>query len=356
MPITWEAVVVAITPQAASSPTLTPLGQLPWSTLTTRDELAGEGLATVVSQIDRIDPAIRTRLLDLSQTPAELWIYRNGGSQTGPVFAGPITGCSITDRTVTITAPGLLAYLRYWLRDSDYTGDGLDIATIVKNLVDQWQAQSYGNDGIDTSGVIATGATVLSFSVAGRDGKYLNTILTELGQRDAGFDMAVDPSSRKLMLWAPRKGSNLTTSTVLDWRSIAKVSLQWTIGPGVTGSEVFGTASSSSGPSLQSIRSNTTLRATFGRSYVTKAFTNIADQSALDAAATRAATDLSTQHFSFSHELLPVQGFGYGDFATGDIIRYSYDAGLGLQEFDMRIASIETTVNGQNERLKVGML
>ena len=354
---TWEATIVAVTPNSSSAPTFSELCPIPWTSLTVLDELAGAGQATIGCEVDKLDPIGKARLRDLTATPCELWIRRN----TSPtaytqVFAGPITGCQLQNRTLTITAPGLLSYPRWWLRDTDYSGDGLDIATIVKNLIDQWQAQAFGNMGLDTSVITATGVTVSSFPVAALDGKYIDQLITELGQRTAGFDLTVDPATRRVILNSPRKGINRTSTVILDQRSITNANLAWSIAPGQIGSEVFATGSSSTGPTLQSIRSNTTLRSQFGRSYVTRQFTNIADQTALDDAAQRAVTDMGTQPVTIATDVLPVAGFGYGDFATGDLILFDYDAGLGRQTFTMRVASIETTVTGGDERFKIGIL
>ena len=359
MTASYEATVVAVTPNSSGAPTFTELGTIPPTDgLLYRAELAGSGMATVSGPCAHIDPVVQARLRDLTQTPAELWVRRTDQSTlaTTLVHAGPITGCAIKDRVLTVTASGLPTYLGYMCRDTDYTGTGFDLATIVANLVDQYQAQTYGHYGLLTSALTATGVTVTPYQIVGREGRYIDKLIPELGSRTAGFDLAIDPTTRAIKLWAPRKGSDLTNSVILDARSIRSSNISWSVAPGQVGSEVFATASSAAGPALQSEQSNTTLRASMGRRFMSRTFQNIADQSALDDAATRALTDATSQPFTISPELLPVAGFSYGDFTTGDQILYNYDAGLGTQTFTVRVATVEVNVSNGAEVLRVGML
>lgn len=350
---TLEATVVAVTPQASGLPIFTELGAASFTRLIVLRELGGAGLTTVSCPVDLLDPICKSRLRDLTQQPSELWVRRNGVL----IAAGPINGCQIDkQRELTITAPGLRTYLRYWLRDTDYSATSVDLATVVKSLVDTWQALPYGNDGLDTSAIVATGVTLSNYTVSRLDGKFIDALLTDLGQRTSGFDLEVDPASRQIKLWAPRKGSDRSATVVLDRRSIGDIEIAWSAAPGQVGSEVFATASSATGVSLVSVQSNLPLRASFGRSYVPRTFTDIADQAALDDAATRAITNTSTQPFIVSPDLLPVSGFGFADFDTGDLIAYNYDAGVGSQAFTLRVSTIETDFTDGNEELKVGFL
>jgi hypothetical protein len=356
MAATWEAALVAVTPASSGPPTYTELCGFQWKSLTLLEELAGPGMCTLGVEVDTIEAVGKTRLLNLAITPAELWIRRTTGpTATSIVFAGPITSCHIVDRNATITAPGLLAYLGYWLRDSDFTASNVDQATIVQQLVDQWQAQAYGNDGIVTTALTPTGV-LRTLNLLGVDGKYIDAVVTTMGQRDNGFDLTINPTTRQLLMWSPRKGNDLTASVFLDRRSIASPDVSWTVAPGQVGSEVFASSSSDTGVTLTSIKSNPTLRATFGRAYVSRQYDDISVQATLDDYATRTITDVGAQHFTVAPKLIPVTGFGYGDFATGDLVTYDYDAGLGQQTFPIRVASIETTLDDGRELLTVGVL
>lgn len=358
MAATYEATLVAVAPAAAGPPTFTEMCALKWEKLKLLEELGGAGMCTVDVQIDSIEPVGKARLIRLDLFPLELWIRRSTSfSATSLVFAGPVTGCQIIDRTLTVAAPGLLTYLAYWLRDTAYSAGaaGLDQATIAQQLCDQWQAQAYGNDGIITTLLTATGV-IRTLELAATDGKYILPVITEMGGRNNGFDLAVDPATRALRMWSPRKGNDLTGSVILDRRSIGVPHLSWSVAPGSIGSEAFASSYSTTGVTLTSIASNAALRATFGRSYVSRAYSDVSVQGTLDDYAQRATVDAGTQVFTIAPELVPVTGFGYGDFFAGDVITWDYDAGLGQQTFPVRVASIETTLDTGREMLKVGFL
>ena len=132
--------------------------------------------------------------------------------------------------------------------------------------------------------------------------------------------------------------------------------MSWTVAPGTIGSEVFASSNSTMGATLTSIQSNNGLRATFGRSYVTRSYSDISVQATLDDHAARALVDVGSQIFTISPTLLPVIGFAHGDFNVGDLITYDFDAGLGRRTFTVRVASIELSLDSGREALKVGML
>jgi len=354
MTTSYEVVLVAVTPQSSGQPTYTELCPIVQPTdLTIVDELSGPGSITVSSSVDTLDPAGAARLINLLATPCELWVRRSTSSTV--IAAGNVTGVAVEGRQLTITASGLLSYLAYWLRDSDYTATAVDQATIVQQLVDQWQAQPYSHDGIVTTALTATGVT-RNLTIAGRDGKLILPLVVEMGGRDNGFDLSVDPETRQLRMWSPRRGNDLTSSVIIDARSIAKANIRWTVAPGTVATEVFGMSMSDKGGTLTSIKSNTTARATFGRAYIARSWNDISDQATLDDHTNRAVTDVSTQHYTLAPQLLPVPGFSYGDFGVGDVLTYDYDAGLGRQAFSFRVSAITMKAGSGRETMTVAQL
>jgi hypothetical protein len=351
--MSYEAVVVSVNYQPSGPPTFVEVGPLPWTGLELLDELGGAGHISVSAPVDKLDSDVKRQLRDLSQTPSEVWIRRN--DDTAVIAAGQLTSCRIQSRTVTLTAPGLLSYLSYWLRDTDYTASGIDQAVIVKQLVDAWQAQSYGNDGLTTTNLVATGVN-RDLTLQALDGKFIMPVVQTMGARESGFDLWVNPATRAIMLASPRRGVDRTNDVILDQRSIGQADIGWSVAPGVIGSECFGSSNSTQGASLSSIRSNTALRATFGRSYIARSWSDISIQGTLDAHVTRALADSGTQLTSIAPGVLPVFGFSYGDFAPGDLITYDFDAGLGRQTFPIRVASIGMTATSGREALRVGVL
>ena len=358
MAATYEASIVAVSPQASGPPTFVEISGAKPTALTIVDELGAPGgctLSTVVNDLEAIAKARLATYTTPTPQPCELWVRRGG---TSIIFAGPVTGYTIQGRTITLTAPGLLKYLEYWLRDTDYSANGVDQATIVQQLADQWQALTYAHDGIVTTGLTATGVQRV-LNLSGRDGKFIMPVIQEMGVRSNGFDLTVDPNTRALTMWSPRKGTDRTTgpsAVILDARSIGEPNLSVTVAPGSIGSEVLATSSSTQGVTLTSIKSNTVLRASFGRSYITRQFQDISEQATLDDHAQRAVDDNATGVISAAPSLLPVPGFAYGDFATGDLILYDYDAGLGRQTFTPRVRAIEVSTDSGREMLKVGIV
>lgn len=367
---TYEASIVAVTPQPAGTPTFVEIGAVIPTGLTIVDDLGAPGDCTISAKVTSLESAAKTRLATYTTPtplPCELWIRRGTAAL---VFAGPITGYQIQNKTITLTAPGLLAYLLYWLADvnvlttlngsaaTEYAFAGIDQATIVQRLCDAWQAQAYGHDGIVTTGLTATGIT-RDLTLSARDGKLIMPLIQEMGIRSNGFDLSVDPNTRALTMWSPRKGTDRTTgpaAVILDARSIGEPNLSVSVAPGRIGSEVFASSSSTQGASLTTIKSNLALRAAFGRSYVTRAFQDISVQATLDDHAQRAADDNATAAVTLAPTLLPVPGFAYGDFQTGDTIAYDYDAGLDRQTMTPRVQSIAVSTDTGRELLTVGLV
>lgn len=365
---TWEATLVAATPQAGGAATLAELDPLSWTKLEVVDELGAPGSATMDVPVDRLSDRNKARLANLRDNPAEVWIRRTTGPTTSPlVFAGPAMSCRIKGRTLTIVAAGLLSYLEYWAADTNviaalagsavpqYQFASVDQATIVKQLVDAWQALPYGNDGIVTTGIAPTGVPRdLTLTTAETPG--IAALVATMGSRENGFDLSVDPATRQLTIWYPRRGVDKTATVILDRRSIGEPDVAWTVAPGTIGSEAFASSSSTTGTALTSIQSNTTLRASFGRSYVRRSFQDISLQATLDDHAARVLTDMGSQVLTVAPTLVPVTGFSWGDFGPGDLISYDYDAGVGRQTGTPRVAKITATLDTGTEILKVVLL
>ena len=150
-PIHYEINVIARTPSENNGPTLELVDRINvheriyWA-----DELAGPGAATVSTDVSRISENIGERFADLAKTPCELWIYREGQI----VHAGPIIGLQTQGNTLTVISQGVLYYLRYMYIASTYPlaqGARYNPFKIVKDLIDNWQNEPYGNFGIKTS-------------------------------------------------------------------------------------------------------------------------------------------------------------------------------------------------------------
>lgn len=361
MTIFYDVAVVAASPTVSGAPNFVELDQVKWSSLKWGRKIGEPGDCTVEAPADNLSTTVKGVLVDLMANALELWVRRTDTTnlldtnRTGIVHAGPITACKLVDRKVQLTSIGLLGWLDYWPQMTDATFAAVDQATIVKSLLDTYQAQTYANRGLDTTALASATGVVRDLVLKGGEGRNIGQVCQDMGTRSNGFDMTVDPNTRRVRLWSPRKGSDLTGGVILDTRSIADTEVSWSAAPGVAATDVLATASSSSGSSFTS-RTTATSLTTFGRAGIVAAFQDVAAQATLDDHAARLASDLGVQHFTLSPKLLPVTGFGVGDFDIGDVLLYDFDAGLGRQTQSVRLLSFDVDVSNGLEMISVGVL
>lgn len=349
----YELVAVARTAQASGPPTLVEVGPIVAPTITWTRELNRAGSIGFSCTPDNLDEAVRGRFADLGNQPTEVWLYRDGTR----VAASYVAGYQIqgeTQGTLSVIAPGILGYLQYMMVDADLTFSGVDQATIAKTLVDQWQSLPYGDYGIDTTAVAASGVTRARTYLAAEQHRVYDR-LRELGQAANGFDVAVD-SERRLVLSYPSQGSDLSQAVVLDGRNITDAGVVVSVAAGDVASEAFGLG----GDGITAITaraSNTALRAKFGRSAVAESFDGVTAQATLDSHTQALLDARSTALFLPGPGLVPVADADVDDFGPGDVVTYEYDAGLGLQSGAFRVGTVEVTVNEDGvESMAVGFV
>lgn len=241
---------------------------------------------------------------------------------------------------------GLLGYLFRMGIIADLTYTAVDQFTIAKGMVDQWQNQTFGNFGIDTSTVGTSGVV--------RDRTYLRNELHNVGQRLTelgavldGFDLRVDAVTRKLVLTNPQSGADLTATVFMDQLNIDSASIAASVAPDDLVSDVSATGSSTTtagvSSTLYSARSTTGVRSTYGRTWGSISSTGISVQATLDGAGDAYLASRSGQLFQPGLTLVPRVFPDVASFHPGDTVTYSYDAGLGLQTMTPRVA--KSTVN-----------
>lgn len=346
---TYDVILVRRTPQSASAPTLVAMGPIKWTSLTVTKECGGAGSIDVTATVDSLDSVTKPSLIDLRSSPCEIWCYRDAVL----IHAGPLLGYRIRERSIQFAGAGLLAYLGYMVRTTAYSATAADQSAIVKALIDDYQALTYGNFGLVTSTLGATGIP-RDLTLLAADLKQIDRVITDMGTSNNGFDLEADPLTRGLLIHSPRQGADLSATVIIDQRSIGDPVYSQFVGPGQLASDVAVSSSSSAGGSLVSPAANTTTRQSFGRVMMTSTFQDISAQSALDDHAQRFVDDNSSPLSATTPGLLAVPGFAYGDFNVGDIIAYQYDAGLGMQSFNLRVKTFATTLDDGEERFTVG--
>lgn len=350
---TFEVVLTARVPQSASAPTLTVVDRLVVDSISYTDELNRPGSATLGCPIRAMSSAVKTRLADLASFPSEAWVY----ADSTLAWAGEVQTLQVKGQTATLNCVGLLGYTYRMGVTSDLTYTATDQFAIAKGLVDHWQGQAYGNYGIDTSGVGTSGVT--------RDRTYLRNELHNIGQRLAelgavidGFDMRVDPSSRALVLYYPRRGTDLSASMFLDERNIDSASVAMSVAPDDLVSDVSatGTSQSSGGTAatLYSARSTSSVRTAYGRSWGSANFDGVSVQATLDGHADEFLAARTGQLFQPGVTVVPRVYLGVGSVAPGDTVAYSFDAGLGVQSSTFRVTKVKVDV-AQDGQQRIGM-
>lgn len=277
----YDLVVMARVPQASGPPLLIDVDPIEWTDLSFTNELSVAQELSVGCQLSNLTPGIVQRLRDLATQPTELWLYRNGRL----VFAGPIQGGNATGEKVTITAKGILSYLRHMYVTADLVYKDVDQHTIVKGLVDHWQNLTYGNFGINTAAVATSGVT--------REVTYLKTELhniaqrvEEMGKAANGFDVEIDPETRNLILWYPQKGIDRSSgedAVVFDTRNITSSSVMFSAGPSDIATFGLGTGTASTGDgTTYGTAVNDDLMSKFGRAGIAGNWDQVPDQTTLN--------------------------------------------------------------------------
>jgi hypothetical protein len=206
--------------------------------------------------------------------------------------------------------------------------------------VDDWQALTWGDYGIDTSGVGTSGTTRTLAIPGATEPRMVYEEVKKLGALDGGFNWYVDPETRALVLGT--RGSDLSAGVFLE-RGVQSPNVQFAIGPGVIASDLHATGTGDA--TVTTTKENVTLRETFGRAGAAVSIDGADTAPLLDAAAQAEIDKRASGYFSPGPGLVPVAGAGVTDFGVGDTVTYSYDAGLGLQTGAFRIRKREVEVS-----------
>lgn len=345
----YDVVLVRRIQAASGAPGLVEVAPIEQTGFRWTQTVGGPGLVEVTCTVDSLEADAKLALLDLSAAPCELWVYRDDTQ----VHAGPLTDLKIAGRSLSLVAPGLLGYVDYMVRTTDYTVTSTEQATIVAALISGYQGLSYGDFGLDVAHLTATGIT-RDLTLVGAELPHLTATIAEMGKRDNGFDLDVDMASRRLVMHSPRQGVDLSASVFLTGRSIGDPQYAQSVGPGTFASAVAVTSSSADGVNLTASASDAGTLASFGRVMVTESFQDVSIQATLNDHAARTLADHVTPLHQITPALITRPDFAYGDFNKGDTITYEYDAGLGTQTLELRVQTIAITTNSGIEELSVG--
>lgn len=343
----YDLVVMARIPQASGEPAFVEINPIEWKSLTYVNALSTAQDLTATCQISSVTEEILQRLRALHDLATELWLMRDGQI----VFAGPLVGYSTSGETLTLRASGLLAYLKLMVVTSDQKFVNVDQFAVVKKLIDQWQSLPYGHFGIDTTSIGASGYK-LSATYLRDELHNVGTKIEEMGKAATGFDVEVDPASRKLQLWYPGRGIDRSSgedAIVFDGRNVTSSDIMCSVAIGDLASEAFGTATATGeDTTLYATASNPTLRARYGRSGVTSTYTDISQQAVL-ASQVQGLLDARAEALMVPGPKVRVTvDADLGDYGVGDTVSYDFGSQLGVSgAFRIRKQSVSAAPTGQ---------
>ena len=130
----------------------------------------------------------------------EVVLWRDGVN----IFTGPIWNISVTSeqRALTVDAQDISSYLKQRIVSKDTKFTKKRYSYGAWKLIQDMQAESYGNYGITLGQDAATNPTG-SYSYTRKSGTYIYDAITKLSSGTNGFDWEIDPA-RRLMMYYPR--------------------------------------------------------------------------------------------------------------------------------------------------------
>jgi hypothetical protein len=349
----YELMAVARIPAAVGPPMFIDIDPIRWTSLQYTNELSRAQSLEASCLVSTLPDSIKQRLHPKAP-PTELWLLRNGEI----VFAGPLGGGRRGEGgTLTLSAHGLLAYLRRMIVHKDLVFKQVDQFAIVAQLVEHWQdVRPFGHYGIDTSQVGTSGQL--------RDATYLRDELhpigqrvEEMGRRINGFDIDVDPGTRRLQLWYPQRGmdrSDGEDAVVFDTRHITSGSVMFSFAPDDLATEGFGTGTSPDHDTVYSALPNEELRAQHGASAVTGNWDGVSQQNTLDEHVQALLDARQEALFVPSPNLRVTPDADLTAYAVGDTIAYDVDEQLGVTGA-FRIRSQQVTVDAESGQESVSL-
>jgi hypothetical protein len=343
----YRVVISSRTPAISSAPTITEIGEVVvWKKIGWQTQLVGDGFMTFSLDPDALSDTIATRFRDIYTNPCEVTLYRDGVV----VQRGPVIGIQSQSGTVTVTARGLLYYLRYWYVTTDLEYLAVDQYTIVQGLIDHWQDLDYGDYGIDATGLGSAGQN--------RIRRYYRVELTniykaiqDLSAAVNGFDFWID--SDRVFQVAAFRGTDLSASVFLDSRGLVLPNIFLSaVKQDVANHAIAVGSGVDAADALYSNKNDVTGQSNFGRAGAAIIVEGGPDQAELDDHAD-ALLDATNQLYLVPNEKAgyPILGAGPADFEVGDKVTWQFDFGMGLFTEARWVMEKSVSVDEQGEEL-----
>lgn len=282
--VTYELVVVARISQSNGPPQFIEIDPLNWTSIKYSQKLSAPDTLDVSVLVSTLTDPIKQRLEKPSELATELWLRRNGKL----VFAGPLAGGQFSGEEISLAANGLLSYLDWMVITSDLIYKATDQFNIVKGVIDSWQnSDTFRNLGIDTSTMGTSGIT-MDMTYLKNEVNSVYTKVTDLAKAANGFDIDVDPTTRKLQLYYPMRGVDRSSgpeAVVFDNRNVTDTNITFSLSPQDLATDAFGVGTGSGqtdGKVFYSTFENDELRSKFGAVGITGTFRDVSSQTQND--------------------------------------------------------------------------
>ena len=351
----YQVMLVERNPVESAGPLLNVLDEIIiHEKLTWGESLDGLGFIAFALQPDEQSTVIKQRLRDISFQGLEVWLYRDNLM----VMAGPLIGLQPQGSTHSVIVRSLAYYLRYMFITTDLSYDGIDQYTIAKGLVDHWQALTYGDFGIDTSG-IGTSGVVRTIEYKADEGPNVFRKIENLADADNGFEFHVDPLTRDLIL-TDRRGTDQTGAggIFIDERNITSPNAFYSVAAGDFATHAIAIGGDTEGTTpVIGVTSGGTSMFEWGRAGFVIAVDGVETQTVIDEYALNLFNAMRVVKFSPSPSgagggesggagsLIPSAGVDPGTIDVGDTIVWSYDYGYGIIELNRDIWSKSVNVD-----------
>lgn len=288
---------------------------------------------------DAQNDAIGPILTDLSHNPCELWMYRDDVL----VSSGPLVTAQVQGPTLTLQCGDPGVYMDRWavLPGDDLAFTDVDQAFIAKGLIDYYQALDWGDFGIDTSQVTATGV-VRTRTYPSDAPHVIGTRLRELADVDDGFEWTIDPGSRVFTVAYPHFTG---PSLAVDRRAIESQSATWSIGGDVYATQTIAySPPRNEGITIVSSLDDPARMAIQGRLVHTASYRDIRKQATLDAKAVRQLATRDNELFNAQTVVGMDRTITLGDLVLGAEIAFSYDFGWGTYDTVRRLTGFNVAI------------
>ena len=276
----YELVCVARIPQASGPPALLEVDPIDWTGLTITEELNKPSTLSIETKFTKLTNEVLNRFRNPDELATEIWLNRNGKR----IFAGPLLGVNATNEGLTLEAKDILAYTAMWIIEDDIAYKDREQFEIVADLVNRWQATTYGNFGLVTADIPPSGV-LRSKNYFKKEMTQVYKAIEDMGKTVDGFDFSVDPVSRRLRLHYPERGTDRSTgedAIVFDSRNVSSETVTFSVGPSDLASDSFGSATQTDEAVLYSQWFNEELRTRYGRTAYGSTYDSAKDQASLD--------------------------------------------------------------------------